>query len=1010
MADSTAFDPSRPGFAGMIDESCVLLPVSSLEDFPKSGRDEDARSMLAAWSVLWHPALIVACGGPPNWFRADSLPESTGNRLIAIDPKTREESFSRPGMLVEDCSPAVLADVSPRPAQTQTADELDVGTQDSESGPALIVCGKDRSEMLCQLGLPTDGSDHNAPIWTDVPRRLQSGTREIAPEDFYALAYTSLQIQIMTRRLRYSSNLDEIQLRKHATASANAFVAGDADAAIDALHNAFDLISEERDHYFASDPSLIDLTLVTPSVLPRLSADQFRFPQPVAETEEASDDDVLGVNSDTPRVIDTVGNVLLDQATCQALVSAPESQRQWLVSAIASQSIGVAGGGPSDVVMDELTFGDAVDAILRGRNAAIEALGAAPTVYARFSGSTPSDITPMLAGLGYRGVIPLDFVRGTGYGGEAKVILQAGAVELEALTAKPIDANADASFLGLCARLGESIDSGEIATGLFAHWPGEGCDSFHDLRRSASWSLALGRFWRIDDYFIDGEHPYHHGDASALSNDAVDALADRLLDTSLSDLATKNRQQVTDRARDLSVSLANLAVAQTGVTDVAESLGFVASDSQNRNSANGAAWLMNPYSPAQRQNVTTASPPPPKIKHVYGFNPAGDNTIVSTVDVPGLGFAVVSGSDDAKPSSGGFFQRLFNKGGIANGHTLSNQFLESTIQEKSGGIGSVFSGPLRGNRFSMRLIQVADGQTVKTCEMVADDIRVIESGEHTGVIESRGRLVRETPNGQSKVLGEFKLTYRLDRGSRMIHVEGRMEGLAACHGNPWKNYYAIRTATALDSTIDRVIVRDKLHRSNKRRMVAPLGVLVDEAERTTLIASGGFAYHRRVENRFLDTLIATGDDKDVVIKMGFSFDGKSHVANARSMICPVQPVSVTSAGGAIPECSQQWLVHRRPSTVDIDDLEVFGRHDGRMAAKLRVIQTTSDAASITLRFCRTLENAYRIDDPNLDLATVTNDSLPQPLELSDDRLKFSLSGHGVAVLLLIFEDDLRKSS
>ena len=67
--------------------------------------------------------------------------------------------------------------------------------------------------------------------------------------------------------------------------------------------------------------------------------------------------------------------------------------------------------------------------------------------------------------------MPIDFEGGTGFGDEAKVILQAAGVQLEALTAKPIDASDDSSFLTLGTRLGESIDRGEISTGYLLIGP-----------------------------------------------------------------------------------------------------------------------------------------------------------------------------------------------------------------------------------------------------------------------------------------------------------------------------------------------------------------------------------------------------------------------------------------------------------------------------------------------------------------------------------------------------------
>ena len=200
--------------------------------------------------------------------------------------------------------------------------------------------------------------------------------------------------------------------------------------------------------------------------------------------------------------------------------------RARLKQLLASGAIGWAGGGPpASACLDTMTYSQAESVFESFHRQTADALGAAPPVYGRFSGATPSDLTAALVRLGYCGMIPIDFAGGSGFGDEAKVILQAAGSQLEALTAKPMDASQDASFLTLGTRLGESIDSGEIATALLVHWPGQTCDAFEDLKRVATWSLCLGRFWNLADYFQKGEHPYHHGTASSSSPRSAELLA-----------------------------------------------------------------------------------------------------------------------------------------------------------------------------------------------------------------------------------------------------------------------------------------------------------------------------------------------------------------------------------------------------------------------------------------------------------------------------------------------------
>ena len=80
--------------------------------------------------------------------------------------------------------------------------------------------------------------------------------------DFLALGYCYLQVELLTRQMRYASNLDEGRFRRHVVDGAKAATSGDATEAHRCLTVCFNLLGEERDHYYSVDAYLIDLTLV----------------------------------------------------------------------------------------------------------------------------------------------------------------------------------------------------------------------------------------------------------------------------------------------------------------------------------------------------------------------------------------------------------------------------------------------------------------------------------------------------------------------------------------------------------------------------------------------------------------------------------------------------------------------------------------------------------------------------------------------------------------------------
>lgn len=1010
----------------LFDECCVLIPAATLEDFPSDLSDYEARSLLAAWTVLWDPRLLADSEQLPVWYRADAPPDPIGRRLFTV----------------------------PAPSVAQLPDHYEMRVRQSQE--CRWITGGCRAEMLAEemIGELKLGESQLG----QLPPPLEHEGRHIAAEDFYAAGYACLQIQVMTRRLRYTSNLDEIHLQNRIVAAAKSFLDRDAQAAAEALHDVFDCLAEERDHYFSSDPHLIDLTLTSTSTVDSL----LQMLDRASAWETAQQDASNGQSGGTDHAgLPTPQNVLVDCEVAQAIAAgghqggADQSKEapHPVLNRLASGEVGWAGGGPpADTCLDVMTFAQAESVFRDAYRRTQEAIGAPPQVYARFSGATPSDMTQTLAKLGYCGIIPLDFENGTGHGDEAKVIMQSAGSELEALTAKPIDASSDASFLTLGTRLGEAIDSGEIATGLLAHWPGQTSDSFQDLKRVASWSLALGKFWRLADYFRDGEHPYHHGTARATSPDAAHLL-ERLVTAATADPisspAAAFRNQVAQEQRHVLTGMARLVTGQDVEPADAAShfaaavVGADAGDAKQSGVPPGrhGGWLLiNPHAAGCRETVTLAGATPAPAKHIYAAT-QDDDVATATVDIPGCGFVLVRGGDDAArqgPSWGAMIRgKLFGSPrSMAQQWSLHNEFMEVTISPESGGISGVYSGGIRGNRFSMRLVanghqgprQPAqhDSETLMRCSQ----LRVVTSTAASGCIEAQGEI---TDAGGSTI-ATYELRYTLFRGSRIIHVAGELVPQQQLSGNPWQHNYAARVAVVTPSAIYRPMLRDKLHRARSRRLVAPLGLVVDEAERQTLISADGRPFHRCVGERFVDTLLWVQGESNPSFKLSYGFDVPAPVAVARALLAPPLEVPINGAPGATDAGATDigWVVHAAPKEILIADFNVGRRRDGRLAAIVRVIQTRSKSCKATVRFLRDVQAAALLagstlcpgsDDPlNLPLppsgsdsskqaGTDESDSLddgpyrPQWLTWKDDSLAVSLPGHAVADILVVFVDD-----
>src|SRR5690606_19709101 len=66
------------------EELIILLPCHSFDDFPVHHEGEEAEGLLAAWTAMWHPALLASAQSLPTWKRCDDPPELLTGRLMLI--------------------------------------------------------------------------------------------------------------------------------------------------------------------------------------------------------------------------------------------------------------------------------------------------------------------------------------------------------------------------------------------------------------------------------------------------------------------------------------------------------------------------------------------------------------------------------------------------------------------------------------------------------------------------------------------------------------------------------------------------------------------------------------------------------------------------------------------------------------------------------------------------------------------------------------------------------------
>jgi len=416
--------------------------------------------------------------------------------------------------------------------------------------------------------------------------------------------------------------------------------------------------------------------------------------------------------------------------------------------------------------------------------------------------------------------------------------------------------------------------------------------------------------------------------------------------------------------------------------------------------------LINSASAGSRETISTQFPVSTEPKHIFASSHQGSQNEV-TVDVPGCGFVLLDPAGKSNPQSKSWAQRLRGKFAgdqrpIArtersdSSARLQNEFMEVVISPTSGGISGVYSGSTRGNRFSMKLVRHQSdvvGESPETV-MKCKSVRVGSSSSATGSVVVTGTI---HDSDQDQTVAGYMVEYVLDRGSRTLQVNGEVSPVNEIAGSPWLNYFAARAAVSGESASCRPMVRDKVHRRSSRNLVAPLGVVIDEAERQTLVASHGLAFHRVVADRFLDTLLLVQGESKGKFTLSYGFDVPTPVATSRSLICPTFQLPVAAPAGSSPI---GWMIHASPKAILVSSLAIERTEQGRLRALLRIVQTQPQPCTATLRFLRDVESAVLVEKASA--GTTDDPEGSTPLETKGDRVSVSLPAHGVCDLMVVF--------
>ena len=940
----------------------VLLPCHSLEDFPLRQEPDQAEQLLSAWSAMWHPALLRSAQSVPGWFPAEAPPQEPAGHLL----------------ILPECSRPLLPDGWAEGA--------------AAAGACLIGDLKHRDQMV-----------------TAALQQLDDGPGNVDPDlaaDFLALGFCHFQVELLTRQLRYMSNLDQESFRTEVLAAAEQAWAANPEAARERLQSAFNLLHQAREYFYPVEAHLLDLTLVAATTLGQ------------SLREELS----AGVSTNL-----LICGELLDQ-----MARGEPATLQALREALEKGTVAIVGGESSERALPLLTPEAIRLQFVQGLASYQEHLGRRPTIFGRRRFGLSPVLPQILKGLGFVGAVHCTLDDGRFPIGNQSRIRWEGldGTVLEALARVPIDVGRPDAFLRMPERLGDSMDLDHVATVVLAHWPGQSSTWYRDLKRIAAYSPVLGRFATITGYFeqtgMAGQQKQYQADeyrapylkqavvggqadpisrwvryfarrASVEALQALDALATIAACGSAVAGHSGNlpaTDELLDEIDDLLVAAADDGNGLDG--RIRQSLDeaaarFCRSLAGDGRPAEKGCFLANPWSFPRR--LCLEMPELDKLPDIGGVvraagESAGRKTLV--VDLPAMGFAWVAPGTGASPEGQAaqtrgrrWKKRPKPEPPLAEENVLRNEFFQVTLDPQTGAIRSISDYSSRTARLAqqiaLRLPQAGKAQEGDDREysiMKADQLAVTSSGPVLGEIVCRGQLVDREP----RRLAGFRQTTRVWRGSRVIELQIELDVGQLPGPSPWHSYYAARFAWG-DATAN-------LYRSVSLANLPTDAVQVEaphfidirsDKVRTTLLC-GGLPYHRRFGLRKLDTLLVVRGETARRFRLGIGIDLPHPVPAAIGFL----PPQIVRFGLAPPPVASGWLFH-------VDARNVLATHweplfsDGRVEGfRVRLLETDGRRVRAELRCFQPVKSAQKI---------LCGEVPPDELPVKNDQVTINLGPH-----------------
>ncbi|QDT64122.1 hypothetical protein V22_13530 [Calycomorphotria hydatis] len=914
----------------------ILIPSHGLEDFPSALGEDEAKQLLDAFAVMFHP--FVLAHAEHVWSpEPAAFPSHDVVGRIVLLPDASRELLDESWLETADSSGATILE-----GWTDRAElaEMLIDAYRSYLDATSDATSSDSTEM--------ESSEEGAstPVETSDPPTTETEPASIDPElllDFYALGSTFLQLELLTHRMHYYSDRDDSRFRQLATSAAKSALEGNDRQARQFLSQSFEYLLEVRERFHPIESYLLDLCLVIPRMVDDTFSENFESTHPI--------------------------NLLADAQEWQELCQEHPTVHQRLLSKAQKGEVSFLGGTFDAATSANTSVPQAEWQLRHGREVFRELFNSEPSVWATkhfdFGPMTPQ----LLRRSGYKAALHVLLANGLAPEDEHTCFQWSGAdgSSLPALSRLPIVISGAESFLRLPELLSESMHGDQTAAAVFASWPNSSSELYEDLRRAHRYAPVLGKFVTFSTLFEECEqgHQIQRFEAGQyLSPELIVAVAageknplgnlqNRWLwrmkydaaatITMLSNLIAGKQTDSTvlhELEDDLESSLhwhdsdnIPAVIPSTEIRDRIDELSHQAQSSFAQlitGSANAGTGLVfvNPHPIARRYwiDLPEDAPLPTAVEPVVAVQDSPQHRGV-VINLPAGGF-VFTGTGSSAPPEPAKPRRKKKLPAMAEENVLRSEFFEALIHPQTGGIAYVRDYDRRPKRFSQQLTyRFAHERAIPS----KDDSHFAQFEEKTAYAEQRCRSMKVTCNGPTigeiestgdivdqvngNVLATFTQRTRITRGLRRIDIDMEIEPRELPSGDPWANYYTCRFAwNDSGASISRSL-RQQAFAARGQRLESPDFIEVAEnAELRTTILPNGLPCHRRSDHRMLDTILIVPGEKSRKFKISVLVDDPHPLASAMADAVPPYVIPVDSA----PATTQSaWLVQLQPRNVSM---------------------------------------------------------------------------------------------